>query len=376
MSGRRLRIGIDAGLACSPRPTGVQHFAHSILEALLALETPGVEWRLYVPPGGTLGFRVPDTAAVRSRPLKSKTPWLIGQTWADRLDVLYTPGHSLPAACRGRTVVTVHDLIFDQYPDSYPPDAVARFRTGVAAACRRATRVITPSDVVRHELATQYRFPADRIDAIGEGYRGIFRPSPPRPLPQRLVDAGLGTPYLLAVGRLNRRKNLGRVVDAYRSLLRRGATDAALLIVGPDHFGVEELRVHLEEGQVPGERIIVGGYVTDEELAAIYQHAAALVYASLAEGFGLPLLEAMASGTPVITSNVSPMTDVAGGAALLVDPLHAEAIGEAMEQVLTRPDLAQRLTAAGHERVKAFSWRVSAERLRDSLLAAAAQPRP
>jgi glycosyltransferase involved in cell wall biosynthesis len=168
------------------------------------------------------------------------------------------------------------------------------------------------------------------------------------------------------VGRLDRRKNLERVIEAYRTLLRQpdgAAACGGLVIAGPDDSGSEEVRRRLDTGRVPGERIVTTGYLGDGDLAPLYRTAAVMVYPSLAEGFGLPVLEAMASGTPTITSNVSSLPEVAGDAALLVDPLDTAAIAGALRRVLTDPHLAARLAAAGPRRAAEFTWERSAERL-------------
>ncbi|MCC2672395.1 MAG: mshA 6 [Armatimonadetes bacterium] len=366
--GRRLRIGLDGSLACSKRPTGVEHFARSLLHELLRVEAPDLEWFLYLPPYGDPGTEVPPGVRVRYRPDVNtliKTPWLVAQTWRDRLDAMYAFGHCLPGGCRGKVVLTVHDTAFDDYPDCYPEGVAVRAHDSVVHTCRQAARIAVPSQATRHNLETTYSYPADRIDVLLEGARPVFQPGAPGSLPQRVLDAGITEPFLLSVGRIDRRKNVARVIEAYRMLVEQGVPCGGLVIAGPDDHGSAEVRERLAGGKVPGECVVFTGYVEEAELVALYRTAAAVVYPSFAEGFGLPVLEAMACGAPVITSNVSSLPEVAGDAGLLVDPSDLGEIAGAMRRLLTDPDLRGTLAGAGLRRASEFSWRQSAERLTD-----------
>ncbi len=376
----QLLLGIDAGLACSKQPTGVEWFAKSLLQELVMMQSAGghhCRWHVYLPPFGNPGFRIPPHVVPHLRPDVNtliKNPWLVARSWLDRLDALYLFGHLLPpGGVRGKVVVTVHDLAFDDYPDCYRPGVPERARAEVRAACARADRIVVPSEATRGGLVERYRYPLDRIDVILEGARTHFTPGEPGPLPERVREAMPEGPFILAVGRLDRRKNIERVIDAYRAVHAEGVPCAGLVIAGPDDSGAQGVRQRLAEGAVPGERIVTTGYVTEDELVALYRSAALLVYPSLAEGFGLPVLEAMACGTPVITSSVSSLPEVAGDAGILVDPTDTSAIATQIRRVLTDAALAQRLRDAGIARAAKLTWRSSAERLAASLQRAVVQ---
>lgn len=367
------RIAIDASLACSKRPTGVEHFARSLLAELVRLDLPEVEWCVYLPPFGDPGCELPPTVRTRYRPDVNtliKQPWFAAQTWRDHVDVVYAFGHLSMPACRGKYVLTVHDLAFEEYPDCYPPGAPETARTQVRETCRRATRIVVPSEATRQALIAGYGYPSQKIDVILEGSRDVFSPGAPGPLPARVIEAGIRDPFLLSVGRLDRRKNVERVIEAYRTLVRRGVPCGGLVIAGPDDSGAPEVRARLEAGRVEGERIVTTGYVQEEELLSLNRQAAVVVYPSLAEGFGLPVLEAMACGTAVVTSNVSSMPEVAGDAALLVDPHSADAIADALQRVLTETGLREKLQARGLRQAQKLTWKASAERLAASLIRA------
>ena len=368
---RRLRIGIDGSLACSERPTGVEYFAKSLLREIVQLGAGEVEWTVYLPPYGKPGCDFPDGVRVQHRPDVNtliKTPWLVGRTWLDRLDAVYAFGHRLPGGCCGKYVLTVHDTAFDAFPECYGPGDAERAHKEVDAACRQAARVVVPSQATRQNLIQDYGCDEGRIDVLLEAGRPEFTPGAPGPLPEKVTAAGITAPFVLSVGRLDRRKNAALVIDAYRQVLASGVPCGGLVVVGPDASGSADVAERLAAGCVPGERIVTTGYVSEEELISLYRAAAVFVYPSRAEGFGLPVLEAMASGLPTITSTVSSMPEVAGDAALLVDPTSANEIAEALGRVLANPGERERLAAAGLARASEFTWEASAKRLYASLL--------
>lgn len=372
---RTLRVGIDGGLACSPRPTGVEHFARSLLGELVRVHAPEVAWFVYLPPFGDPGLESSASVTLRHRPDVNtliKTPWLVAQTWRDRVEVVLAFGHLLPKGVFGRQVRTIHDTAFDEFPDCYPPGSPETAHAQVKEACARSARLLVPSEATRTCVARDYGYPAARIDVLGEGAREAFRPDGPQALPEAMRQRGVLPPFFLTVGRLDRRKNLERVVAAYRRLLRDGAACGGLVVVGPDDSGADAIRARVAADPVPGERIVFTGYLEEGDLAALYRLAAAVVYPSLAEGFGLPVLEGMASGTPVITSNRSSLAEVAGDGALLVDPLSTEDLAAAMRQVLTDPILRSQLQSRGLRRAREFSWQAAAERTVAALRRAAA----
>lgn len=374
---RPLRIGIDASLACTRRPTGVEHCARSMLAELVRLRHPRVHWYVYVSPFASPGCDFPADVTVRTRPdfnTLLKKPWLVAQTWRDRLDVIFAFGHLLPPACRGRRVLTVYDTAFDEYPDCYPPGAAATAHQEVQQTCRAADRVITLAEATRVRLIEDYQCPAGRIDVVHAASRDAFAPGPPVALTPGLQAAGVRAPFFLCVGRLDRRKNLERVIVAYRKLVAERGPVGQLVIAGPDDGGSTGIRARLAQGVVSGEDIVLTGYVGEEELLLLYRNATALIYPSLAEGFGLPVLEALACATPTITSSVSCLPAVAGDAALLVDPTDTNAIADAMWRIASDGALRERLRVAGPIRAAQFSWQRTAELILGSVLSAAGQP--
>lgn len=371
---KRVRIGIEAGLASSKHPTGVEHYARSLLYELLRLEAPEVEWFVYLSPHADTGAPMPSGVNARFRPDVNtliKTPWLIANTWRDRLDVLYSFGHRLPPGCCGRRVITVYDTAFDQFPDCYPPGDAQIAHAEVSQSLSLSRAAVVPSAATREALVASYGYAAANVHVMLGGFRSSFQPGVPGPLPDRVTEAGIEAPFILSVGRLDRRKNVERVIEAYRLLLRQGVPCGGLVIVGPDDTGTAEVRERLQQSRVAGERIVTTGYLGDAGLVPLYQAAAVFAYPSLAEGFGLPVLEAMACGTPTVTSKVSSMPEVASSAALLVDPMDTADITGAIGRILSTPPLRDQLSEAGIQRSRELTWKRSAELVLHGLLKAA-----
>jgi glycosyltransferase involved in cell wall biosynthesis len=283
-----------------------------------------------------------------------------------KIDVFHRPsgagGLALKAIPGSRVVVTVHDAIPLIYPDDYLRNAAHRgFFNFQMTLSRRADAVITVSETSKRDLVAIGRFDPSKIAVIGEGVDGDFLTSAPAGIPAR--DA----PYLLAMGAGEPRKNVARVIEGFLRVADR--IDHRLLLVGAPWRG---RRASLPPGAPGIDRIQDLGAVTNAQLRELYQQAAAFVYPSLYEGFGLPVLEAMACGTPVITSRAGSLQEIAGAAALYVDPQDAAAIGGAIIEVVTDPVRRSALVAAGHERVGLYSWDAAARQTIDVYERAAA----
>jgi glycosyltransferase involved in cell wall biosynthesis len=252
--------------------------------------------------------------------------------------------------------VTVHDLLPLRFPRLFPRATVAHTRIS-ARALASADRVLTNSEHTRAEVIELLDLAPERVVATPFGVDQRFRPAPVDRdwLSERFDIRG---PYVLAVGTLEPRKNLEGVLRAY-DLLERDFPDHACVVVGGKGWRDRTLGTALSR---PRERLVATGFVEDEDLVRLYSGADCFVFPSFAEGFGLPVLEAMACGAPVVTSDRSSLPEVAGDAAILVDPDEPEAIAAGIRRVLASPERAARLRARGLERAAGFSWRACAER--------------
>lgn len=349
-------VGIDGGLACTERPTGVGYHARSVLENILTRTEPGLDLHLYLPPGGTFPSLETGRKSVHYRPdfnLKLRNPWLTLRSYCDRTDIYFTFGHQLPRFVRGRSVVTIYDTIYEEFPECYPAGVPAATRAEVLQGLSRADCVVTGSEDAASNIRKFYKFNG-RIEVTGHGTRSCFSPGPVNKSWLGKYDLQ-NSRYFLYVGRIDARKNVKRIIEAYRRVLATGEA-CSLVLVGPQDTGSAEVDELLQQTFSSDEKIVRTGYLPEDELINLYRGAVGFIYPSLAEGFGLPVLEAMACGTPTVTSNRSALVEAAGRAALLVNPEDPVAIGESMGRLLTQDECSPSLKALGLVQAASFSW--------------------
>lgn len=269
------------------------------------------------------------------------------------LDVLHAPSPAAvpPAGPHQRLVVTVHDLAFRLYPELFPPAWRAVFRSGLRRAVRRADVIIAVSRNTARDLVRIARADASRIAVVPLAATLPAEATDPAPALGRMR---VPRPYVLFVGTLEPRKNLVRLVRAYRRAVARTGAPHALVLAGP--LGWRPAGLHREiAAEGPG-RVVLTGRVTGTDLDALYRGADAFAYPSLYEGFGLPVLEAMARGIPCLVSGSSSLPEVAGDAALTADPRSVDRLTGGLERLLGDREEARRLGAAGRARAAEFSW--------------------
>ena len=257
------------------------------------------------------------------------------------------------------TVLTVHDLIFRRYPAHHKRLNRWYLNATMPLYCRRAGHIIAVSEQSKRDLIAAYGISPAKITVIYEAADTRFRPQPPETVAAIRERYGLPDRYMLFVGTIEPRKNLGRVLAAFEQLHAEGLTDA-LVIVGKRGWLYDNFFARLESSPAKS-AVIFPGFVPDADLPAVYAGAQALAFPSEFEGFGLPVLEAMACGTPVVCSNTSSLPEVAGEAAVLVDPLDLEALTAGLRRILTNPDLACDLRVRGLAQAARFSWERAAK---------------
>jgi glycosyltransferase involved in cell wall biosynthesis len=280
-----------------------------------------------------------------------------------RVDVLHSPHHHTPVAALGvQRVVTFQDVTFLLLPDRYPLTRRLYMEAVTRASARVADAVITPSQVVRRQVVQRLGVPAERVVVIPLAPGPQFAPAGEDAMAAVRAKYELPGRYILSVGSLEPGKNRARLIQAYAEV---GATEAGcpLVIAGQPGWKYSGDLQLVQALGLEG-RVRFLGYVPDDDLPALYSGATLLAFPSLYEGFGLPVLEAMACGTPVVTSNVSGTAEAAGDAALLVDPRDAQALAEAMAWLLRDETLRRELRSRGLERAAQFTWQRTA---RDTL---------
>jgi glycosyltransferase involved in cell wall biosynthesis len=373
-------IGVDASRALRTRRTGTERYAYEIIRHLLALpDAPRYAWRLYVdrPPGDAWGAPLPAHAAWRVLP--AQRLWthvaLAREVLTHPPTALFVPSHVIPWAWPLRrlppAVVTIHDLGYRHFPAAHPLRQRLYLTWSTRWSATAATRIIAISQATATDLVEECPQAQGKTRVVYEA-----APPLPRPTPDALADVrtryGLARPYALYVGTLQPRKNLARLVAAYTRLWAAGPVDFDLVLAGGTGWGGDDLRPATHPA---ADHFHLPGYVPDADLPALLAGAAFFCYPSLYEGFGLPVLEAQSLGVPVMSSYSSSLPEVAGDAAILVDPTDVDAIAHAMLRLSQDDDLRQRLIAAGHANVQRFSWEKAAAETLAVLQEAAAQGR-
>jgi glycosyltransferase involved in cell wall biosynthesis len=281
------------------------------------------------------------------------------------IDLFHAPHYVLPALTPCRSVVTIHDCIHLRFPQYLPNRlAYAYARASLWIASHRANRILTVSEASKRDILRYFSVPEAKIDVIYNAIDERFGEEPPEDEVARVRERyQLNDPFVLYAGNIKPHKNLERLIEAFHTLRRGGLEQVKLLIIGDEISKYATLRRAVHKYKLH-QHVRFFGFVPDRTLAVLYRLAGVFVFPSLYEGFGLPPLEAMASGTPVITSNLSSLPEVVGDAALLIDPYDPDAIADAMRRVLTEPALRDDLRARGLNRVREFSWDRSVRRVR------------
>jgi glycosyltransferase involved in cell wall biosynthesis len=289
-------------------------------------------------------------------------PWVLRR---ERPDVFHAPHYVLPPAVTCRSVVTIHDCIHLMFPQYLPNKAAYAYaRASMWAAVKRSDRILTVSEASKRDILHFFNVAPEKIVVVYNAIDDHFWLTPPDEDVARVRERyQLDHQFVLYVGNIKPHKNLVRLIEAFAELRRTGFEELKLLIIGDEISKLPSLRraVH---GHKLHKHVRFLGYVSDDTLRVLYRLASLFVFPSLYEGFGLPLLEAMASGTPVVTSNQSSLPEVAGDAAVQVDPYDVQSIVDGMRRVLSDADVAADLRRRGRERARAFSWARSVDRTR------------
>ncbi len=372
-------IGIDASRAIRTEQTGTERYSLEIIRHLLALpEANKHQWRLYTnepiaddSPLATChlpaNIQANIQANIEIRVLHQQRLWthlaLASELLRQPPDVVFIPAHVLPFVLPvdrlPPSVVTIHDLGYHFFPEAHTWQQKLYLEWSTRWSAWAATRLVAISRATANDLTTVYKTDARKIRVIYEAATLV----PPLKFAGSLLDGSPidkpwgNRPYVLFIGTIQPRKNLTRLMQAYAKIHQQ--VDWDLVLVGK--LGWLSSSLH-EKSKIltGGERIHFAGYLSEQTAAHLLIHARFFCFPSLFEGFGLPVLEAQQAGVPVITSTNSSLPEVAGDAALLVDPTDVDAIAEAMLRLTHDETLRQRLIAAGHENVKRFSWEKAA----------------
>ena len=365
-----MRIGIDAHTV-EDEGIGNATFTRNLIEALAVVDGTN-QYVLYAEdPRHYFYAAYRERRNFRIRALVPRAPaarlaFTLGTlTWLDRLDVLHVV-YFAPLFHRGGLVVTIHDSAFQAVPDSFRTWDRVRYRALFAFSARRADRITTGSLYSKADTERLYRIPGHKVVVTYAGVSTRFRPLVDHAAADGILCRyGIRRPFVLYVGRLNERKQLREVICAFARTARWHSGGALqLVLVGkPDYLRYDLRSVAAAAGC--GDRVVLTGFVPDEDLPLVYGAAELFVYPSRFEGIGLPVLEAMACGVPTIASTRTSLPEVAGDAAILVDPDDVEELGRQMLRVLSDRSLRVALRRKGLEHVRTFSWESTARSMLD-----------
>ncbi|MGN6758905.1 MAG: glycosyltransferase family 4 protein [Thermomicrobiales bacterium] len=345
--------------------TGNETYIRGLVRGLQQV-TPQHEYLLYTTDPALLPARLRGARvqARRGTPAGTRLRLAYGMPHAarhDEIDLLHVT-YTLPLFLPCRAVVSVHDISYVFFPEAFSPRDRLLLSFAVPYSMRRAANVLTISEHARRDILRHYRVPEWKVTAIPLAAEEYFQPVTSADEMARVRERyGLPERYILAVGNLQPRKNLRRLIEAFATLRATGAITQRLVLVGKSLWRESEVFATIRARGLADE-VLATGYVPDADLPAIYSAADVFVYPSLYEGFGLPPLEAMACGTPVITSSSSSLPEVVGDAALMFEPTDTGALAGALERVLNDEPLRECLCAAGQERAARFSWTETARR--------------
>lgn len=355
-----LHIAIDASRSTVTRMTGTEHYSRQLIRHLIqhndTRERPH-SLHLYFrdAPADDL---FPTSQHVTTHVLPFARLWthvrFAAALWRTRPDVTFVPAHTLPLAFPGKALVTVHDLGYKHFPQAHPRRQRLYLDGTTRYSAQRATRVLADSQATADDLTRSYGTPAEKIEVVYPGVEALPRGSsydlftrypmlPPR--------------YFLFIGTLQPRKNIARLVEAYRMWQSANVdSNTGLVLAGKPGWLYDPAWVQGVEN------VYVLGYIPEELKEPLLRLAGALVFPSLYEGFGFPVIEAMHAGVPVIASNTSSLPELVGNAGLLVDPLESKSIAAAMDLLMDNVALRRKLSLKGLLQAQHFTWKRAAEK--------------
>ncbi len=364
----RVRIGLNAHLfsqRASYRSAGVSRYIHQLLGAL-PQAGPTVEWVALVSSKAPV---LPAPWEVRRSPWGTAHPaarilWeQVAQPWQAsraRLNLLHEPVYVSPLWSPCPTIVTVHDLTMFLYAETMPRGRRLYLQTQTRRSVHGAAHVIADSEATRRDVIRLLEIAPERVTAVPLGVGAHLRPvEDAAALAAFRARQGLERPYLICVGTLEPRKNLPILLEAFAQLRAQPGFHHQLVLAGGKGWGLEAIESRLDALGLRGE-VLLPGFVPEDELPLWYSAADVCVYPSIYEGFGLPPLEAMACGTPVIASNASSLPEAVGEAGVLVEPHDPAAWVRAISALLGDPAKQAELRAAGLARARAFTWEAMA----------------
>jgi glycosyltransferase involved in cell wall biosynthesis len=347
---------------------GVRTYLTNLIEAMLKVEN-GLDYFIYAKNPDELAHWKNSNSKVTLKKLPSASGrfnLLIGFPLCvirDKLSLFHSQ-YVLPPFIPCKSVLTIHDILFESHPEFFPEFHRRLLKFFIPFSAKRADRIISVSEFTKKQIMKYYRVPEEKITVIYEGASDKFVPIRDMELIKPVLEKyGIKKRYILFVGRIEPRKNIVGLLNAFVYIKNKGIKDFCLVIVGNQDkiFQENELFYKIKELQLESDIVFTGG-VSNEDLPVLYNGAEVLVYPAFAEGFGLPVLEAMSCGTPVITSNTTSLPEVTGDAAILINPHSFQEIGESLHRLISNQGLRKELSDKGLQKARQFSWHEAARK--------------
>ncbi|MDI6778275.1 MAG: glycosyltransferase family 1 protein [Patescibacteria group bacterium] len=379
-----MTIGIDASRAFQKNKTGIEEYSFQVIKNLrnylrddqvILYLNPAINIMEYPDPvksrdAGSrrsvtlngVNFDLPENWRVKY--LRAPIFWTQARLSLEMLfrpvDALFVPAHTVPLVHPRNTIVTIHGLEYEFCPEAYSFFDRLYMRWSIKKSCKWAKAIIAVSNNTKKDLEKLYNISENKIKVIYEGYGDYnFKKNTKYQIPD--------TRYLLFVGRLEERKNICGMVEAFEILKEKYNLPHKLFLAGKFGYGEKKIKCQMSNVKSKGD-IILAGYISDEEKFELMKKADVFLFPTFYEGFGLPILEAQNAGTPVITSNISSMPEVAGDSAVLVDPKNTSAIAEAIHKLVSDESYKNDIIKKGLENVKRFSWEKCAKEIAEIII--------
>lgn len=360
-------IGIDGNEANVAKRVGISEFAYELLMKFKNLKPSNTEFRIYLKTKQNDDFPK-ESEYWKYRIVRPSKLWTQFALPLDlyinkpRPDVFFCPSHYAPRFCPVPTVISIMDLSYVYYPQMFKKSDLYQLKNWTSYSVKKAAKVITISSTSKDDIINTYGISASRVDVVHPGIKGKNDMNNSKIIIEKY---GINREFILFVGTLQPRKNIVRLVEAF-SKIPNPLRKMDLIVVGKKGWMYDEIlsapsKFHVED------RVKFLEFVSDDELEKFYKNALCFVLPSLYEGFGLPILEAMKNGCPVITSKISSMPEAGGDAAIYIDPENIDEISKAIEQVISNEKLRKEMIEKGYKHIKKFSWEKSAKKVLEVL---------
>ncbi|MCK5466717.1 glycosyltransferase family 4 protein [Candidatus Parcubacteria bacterium] len=378
-----MNIGIDVSRAFTKEKTGIEEYSYQLIKNLTTMDLKSHQIFLYARKNPVIDFDLPSNFKLKVISLNKL--WtqigLASEMMKNKPDILFVPSYTVPQIHPTKTVVTIHGLEYKYFPECYSLKERLFLELNTKFSIKWSSKIIVPSENTKRDLMKFYKVDGDKIKVIHHGARSQ------KFIKSKVHKVKNNEFNVLFIGRLEKRKNVVNLIKAFELFkksfknppnplfqrgnrtppLVKGAGGIKLTLAGKTGFGFEEIKKAIQESLYKKD-IILKDYVSEEEKDKLYKSANLFALPSFYEGFGLPVLEAMNYGVPVICSDTSSLPEVAGDAALLVDPNNIQEIADAMNKVFSDNDLRNKMIEKGLENVEKFSWEKCARETVDVLL--------